>query len=351
MKKKSNIVEMDGTSMGSSSTSSTTSSSTPSTSTSTSGKGSITVSTSALKKPEVVAALDKLKKSKVPIQVVEENVETSESKMLEYLSEVKDSESGEISQPFTIGDKKYQMVRAITPKKEKVMGVYSFNEVDEKGNNKIYSVQEFEDTIAKKAITETGVVEPEGPETATLNPIEEKKENPSFAGYKHFIVNQKTGKARKFKTIEELAKAQMGEGEKYMGVREFKKFVDESLFGSGKRQSMTEVDDVSGNESDEEMNIKAKKLMSLISKRIPETVIKTIKTPIAQREVIAAFAEMIGVPRNGLAKLITGLKDIAKGGTNKPQPIDKGAEPTPAATEKPVAEGRIIKTIKVKDIK
>jgi hypothetical protein len=287
----------------------------------------------SLKKPKVQKAISDLEKDKVSIQVVEES--------LEYLSEVKDTESGKISQPFTIGDKKYQMVRAVTPTKEKVMGVYSFNDLNENGSNKIYSVEDFEKNIAKKAIMETGVVEPEGPEAVTLNPMEEK-ETPSFAGYKHFIVNPKTGKAKKFKSIEELAKAQMGEGEKYMGIREFKKFVDESLFGAGKRQSMTEVDDVSGGESDEEMNIKAKKLMDMISKRIPEAVIKTIKTPIAQREVIAAFAEMIGVPRNGLSKLITGLKDIAKTGTNNQ---------APANTQQPVSENRIIKTIKVKDIK
>ena len=56
-------------------------------------------------------------------------------------------------------------------------------------------------------------------------------------------------------------------------------------------------------ESDEEMSAKAKKLMQMIQTKIPSGIIKTIKTPVAQREVIAAFAEMIGVPRNGLSKL------------------------------------------------
>lgn len=339
MKKKSNIVEMDGTAGG------TSSSSVGSTSTTTATASKPTSSTTGKKHPTVYTKKIDLKNTMKNLGGVEADVV-----VLEYLSEVKDAESGEISQPFTIAGKKYQMVRAITPKKEKIMGVYSFDEMNEDGSNKIYNVEDFERNIAKKELMETGVQEPEGPEAATLNPVEEK-ENPSFAGYKHFIVNQKTGKARKFKSIEELAKAQMGEGEKYMGIREFKKFVDESLFGAGKRQSMTEVDDVSGSESDEEMNIKAKKLMDVIAKRVPAGVIKTIKTPIAQREVIAAFAEMIGVPRNGLNKLISGLKDIAKGGTNKPQPIEKGTEPTPANTEKPVAENRVIKTIKVKDIK
>jgi len=79
---------------------------------------------------------------------------------------------------------------------------------------------------------------------------------------------------------------------------------------------------------------------------------------VAQREVIAAFAEMIGVPRNGLSKLIAGLKDLAinnKAGTasnpaktaQTPQPATQGTQATGA-----IQEGKkIIQTIKVKDIK
>jgi hypothetical protein len=339
MKKKSNIVEMDagtvGGEMGSTSTSTTTANKPTS---STSGKKHPTVH---VKKADLKKTMDNLKGVEADVVV------------LEYLSEVKDTESGNISQPFTIGDKKYQMVRAVTPTKEKVMGVYSFNEVNEDGSNKIYNVEDFEKNIAQKAIMETGVVEPEGPEAVTLNPMQEKeKENPSFAGYKHFIVNSKTGKARKFKSIEELAKAQMGEGEKYMGIKEFKRFVDEALFGAGKKKSITELDDnVDNPELDEKMRVEAKKLMDLMVKKIPEGVFKKIKIPQARREVIAAFAELIGVPRNGLSQLISGLKDLAKGDASKPQPIEKGTEPTPASTQQPVAENRIIKTIKVKDIK
>jgi hypothetical protein len=73
----------------------------------------------------------------------------------------------------------------------------------------------------------------------------------------------------------------------------------------------------------------------MIGKKIPSNIISTIKTPVARREVIAAFAEMIGVPRTGLANLISGLKDIA---TNK----------TPQQQQQPVTENKIIK---VKDIR
>jgi hypothetical protein len=307
MKKKNKISEM----VSYKDTSKTTSSVQNSTSSSSGNKGGVTVNADALKNQEVVKAIDDLEKSKIPIQVVEET--------LEYLSEVKDIKSGNLSKPFTINGKKYQMVRAITPKKEKVMGVYSFNEVDDRGLNKIYGIKEFEKNIAQKFLKENIPHNDEG--INDVNPTGSSDQNkndkaPNFEGYKHFIVNNKTGKARKFKSIEELAKAKMDENEKYMSVKEFRKYVDEALFGSGKKNIVSEVG-LSGGETDEDMNVKAQKLMKMIQKRIPEGIIDQIKTnKIAQREVIAAFAEMIGVPRNGLSQLITGLKQLSRSKTN-----------------------------------
>lgn len=245
---------------------------------------------------------------------------------LEYLSEVMDSETGEISKPFTINGKNYQMVRAITPDRKKVMGVYCMNEMNEDGTNKIYEVGEFEEAIANKHLKKENTTESET--------------KPNFEGYKHFIVNKKTGKARKFKSIEELAKAQMGEGEKYMGVKEFKKFVDEALFGAGKKSIVREEDTNDMGEGDEAgMQIKAKKLIDLIQKKIPSQTIQSIKSnKLAQREVIATFAEMIGVPRNGLSQLVGAIKDLAKPGQQQGQ-------------EAPVNESKKLKIIKKKDIK
>jgi hypothetical protein len=99
-----------------------------------------------------------------------------------------------------------------------------------------------------------------------------------------------------------------------------------------------------GEESDEEMNIKAKKLMTMISKRIPSAIIDTIKkNKIAQREVIAAFAELIGVPRTGLGNLVSGIKDLAN---------TAGQQASPEQNSAPISENRkVVKTIKIKDIK
>jgi hypothetical protein len=137
--------------------------------------------------------------------------------------------------------------------------------------------------------------------------------------------------------------------EEYMGVGKFKKHMNEKLFGSKKRniEPLNEVTPT-GEESDEEMNIKAKKLMDMIGKRIPTNIIKTITTPVAQREVIAAFAELIGVPRNGLNKLIMGLKVLAKQETT---PVAESKVITKNELTESLKKHKIIKTIKIKDIK
>jgi len=250
---------------------------------------------------------------------------------LKYLSNVVDNKTGEISQPFTIGDKKYQMVRGITPDKNVMLGVYCFDDVDDNGENIIHPSDYFEKTIAlpmKEMLEKESMYSEKSSDSETTLGLSE---------YKHYIVNEKTGKFRKFKTIEELAKANMMDEERYMNIKEFKKYFEGKVFGS-KKQVMFEVTPTGG-ENDEEMNAKAKKLMQIIQKRIPSNIIDTIKTPVAQREVIAAFAEMIGVPRNGLSKLISGLKDIA---------IGQGKQPEPTQPQQGLTENK--KIIKVKDI-
>lgn len=229
-----------------------------------------------------------------------EVIESKNPDSIKYLSNVIDKNTGEISKPFTISDKKYQMVRGQKPSGEVVMGVYCFDDMGENGENVIHPIEYFEENIAKpmKEITSKNIKN------------DNSKKSLGLGEFKHYIVNEKTGKFRKFKTIEELAKANMGEDEKYMTIREFKKFFESRVFGS--KKSIVSETNPTGEETDEEMNIKAKKLMDMIKKRVPSNIIDTIRTPVARREVIAAFAEMIGVPRTGLAELIRGLKDLSK---------------------------------------
>jgi len=326
--------------VGQTSTSTTTASSSP---IGGANKKSINIKKKDLTDPTVQNYISKTKDANV--NILDESPESDKPTKLQYLSNVRDAKDG-ISKPFTIGQKRYQMVRVLTPTNEKSLGVYSLDETDDDGENIIYDAKMFEESIAKKAIAEEGVVEPEAPEVATLNPDKLEEERPSFAGYRHFIVNNKTGKARKFKTIEELAKAQMGDDEQYMGMRGFKKYVDEALFGQSKKRNVTEVDAVQASTTvpidnvggETELQAKAQVLMDLIKRRIPDSIIKTIVNPEAKREVIAAFAELIGVPRNQLAALVASVKAIAK------QPTPTQATTTQTTTQSAqVSETKITK--------
>jgi hypothetical protein len=291
-------------------------------------KTTVTLKKQDLANPSIQKSIQGLGQN-VNVTVVDEMIEPQDAATIKYLSNVKDPESGQIAQPFNISDKKYQMVRGVTPNKNIVLGVYCFDELNEDGSNMIYPVDEFENKIAKP------MLEMEKLTTESENKSSEP-ESLNLGEYKHFVVNEKNGKFKKFKTIPELAATTMLEDERYMGLHEFKKFFENRVFGAPRRKELTEVG-LTGQETEEEMTIKAQKLMGLIQKRIPSNIIDSLKTnKIAQREVIAAFAELIGVPRNGLTGLVQGIKDLAK----------TGAQPQQAVTE-----NRIVKTIKKKDIK
>jgi hypothetical protein len=218
---------------------------------------------------------------------------------LTYLSNIKD-EAGGISKPFTINGKNYQMVRAMTPTREKVNGVYCIDEVDEAGENIIHPIDYFEKTIAVRQ--EPTQIQEEATET---KPSE--LQSPKLGEYKYFFVNKTTGKVRKFKTSEEVAKATMRDDETFMSLTEFKKFVQSAIFGSKKKEDLNE------DQTPEELNKKAKVLMDMMSKKIPKSIIDTIKTnKLAQKEVILNFAEFIGVPANLLPELIGDMKNLVK---------------------------------------
>lgn len=306
-----------------------------------------------LSDPSLQQNLSKLKNPSVT--VVDESNELKPNR-LKYLSEVKDSKTGNISKPFTIKNKNYQMVRAIGEDKKPIMGVYSLDERNENGENIIYGIDEFEKMIGGRegmSVKNEDVIDEPADE---VNPNSKADEmgGPSFAGYKHYIVNRKSGKARKFKNVEELAKANMTEEEEYMGIKGFKKYVDEVLFGGNKKQ-VKEIDAQGNNTQvtdtqtqvtntqtsagqgtspiEQKMQASAEKLMELIKTKIPNDVVHQITTNhIAQREVILAFAEMVGVPNTEINKIILGIKGMGKNTTG-------------AVSE------NVVRLIKVKDLK
>jgi len=129
MKNKNKIKEEDvtkgsdgtGDSPSTDDTSSTTDTSSPSKSISAkpSPEGTLYFSGAEMNKTKVKKAIEKAKQDKMDVKIVNES-EMNTPMKLEYLSEIKDFETGEVSKPFTIADKKYQMVRAMTPDRKRL---------------------------------------------------------------------------------------------------------------------------------------------------------------------------------------------------------------------------------------
>jgi len=183
-------------------------------------------------KNELASTVDALKGKKVDIQVTpdslfneEENVdaviEPQDQATIKYLSNVVDDKTGKISQPFAIGDKNYRMVRGVKPNKEVVLSVMCLEDKN------IYEVEHFEKEVA---LPMKEMLEKENTQHVAKDDIDEIKEM-GLSEYKHYVVNEKSNSFKKFKTIQELVKNGLSEEEKYMNLREFKKFYEGKVFG------------------------------------------------------------------------------------------------------------------------
>lgn len=151
----------------------------------------------------------------------EEKIKPQDKATIKYLSNIRDSKTNEISKPFSINGKNYQMVRGQLPTKEVVMGVYCHDDLNENGENIIHSVDDFDRDIA------TPIKEME---------IEGSRED-NYEGYNHYFVIKKSNNIRKFKNIKELVSQHKLDEEDYMGVKEFKQYMSERLFGSRKKKT------------------------------------------------------------------------------------------------------------------
>lgn len=257
-----------------------------------------------------------------------------------YLSEVKDDKTGEISKPFTINGKQYQVVRAMSPERKPVMGVYSLDERDEEGKNIIYDLKEFENNIAKKHLNEEPAKEAQIPQDTSDG--SDKNLN-FFKGHKHFIVNDKTGRVKKFKNIEEIANYKMEEGDKYMPIQKFRKYLDETLFGS---RAIKEEPQTGAVKPEEPQAVTH--LFNLIDNALPKDVYQNIKqNPVAQSAAITGWIDRIGVPQTQVNNLVNYLRGAVK---QAPQQTTTTTVSAPASA--PVTESKnVIKTLKVNDLK
>lgn len=283
-------------------------------------------------------------------------IQPQDQATLKYLSNVIDNNTGEISKPFIISGKKYQMVRAITPDKNIMLGVYCFDDFDGDGNNLIHPSDHFEKTIAlpmKEKLEKNDVmIEDEYDFSASEREFHDKESLINYLnlsdigpGYKHFFVNITNGDvSAKFRTTKEMIKSgiKLGPNEDYMDLKTLKKFRFGEYFKNDIKEEQTDNNrDVSKLKSD------VKKLATLIKNKFSGYLSKLDK-PIEQAQFLSAMAGEIGVPLSKLSSIINTYKDIAK---NEEQPNVTMEVKVIKKQELEEAFKRRTKIIKVKDIR
>ncbi len=309
-------------------------------------------------------------------------IEPKDKETIKYLSNVKDAKTGEISKPFTIADKKYQMVRGVTPSKEVVLAVYCHDEVDENGLNIIHPADHFEEKIAKPFFarvpqpndlpadnidTTDKELAPALAETDYDYAGEEKHHDDKeklmdylnlvgLEGYKHFFVNIKTGEiVAKFKTTKEMAKSgvKLGPDEDYMDINTLKRYRFGDYFRAGVNEEAA-VNPEDANTDVSKLQSDVKKLTSMIKNKFSMYLAKLDK-PIEQAQFLTAMAAQIGVPLNKLSSIIASYKDISRDGQMDKVNMTGLKAERKVMTKNELAESisgkKVIKTIKVKDIK
>lgn len=295
----------------------------------------------------------------VNVNVVDENavIEPQDQATIKYLSNVKDANTGEISKPFTIGDKRYQMVRGMDPSKKVVMAVYCFDDMNDAGENIIHSLEEFETKVAKPMLeAEKTPIEEEGYDFARAEREYQDKEDfidylnlRDLEGFKHFFVNIKTGDVTgKFHTTKEMMKSgqKLGPDEDYMDARTLKKF----RFGDYFKSDVNEVDNNTDSTNVNKLQADVKKLSKLIKDKFSVALSKLDK-PIEQVQFLQAMANEIGVPMNKLSTLLASFKDIATTGQEEQPALAESRKITKAQLLESLKREQVIKTIKAKDIK
>lgn len=322
-----------------------------------------------------------------PMSTMEEDAEVDaviqpqDKATIKYLSNVIDNNTNEVSKPFTIDGKKYQMVHGLTPERQKVLAVFCHNDVDDEGNNVIHAVDHFEKTIAMPMMEKMKMGEKKKEEP-------KEKEELNLGHYKFFIVNEKTGKFRKLKTLEELAKDTLDKDEKFMGLKQFKKYFENKVFGSPKKtvkkENILEAEAQPAAPSnsavpaelqdDATILVKAKRLVKAMD-TIPYVkkaldYLSTSKNYKEKTQALNAFLEKINISPNDVPKYLRTVKAVGAGekqadasaatGTAQTPPPENQLAPAGQAesiiiTKAQLAESlknpKIIKTIKVKDLK
>lgn len=333
-------------------------------------------STNAIGKDDVVKIVPDNQKKPVTggLPMTEETeaiIEPQDPETIKYLSNVKDDKTGEISKPFNLGGKNYQMIRGTLPSNDVVLAVYCHDDVNEAGENIIHAMDYFEENIAKpfkdnlESNSQISVDETEGQEITNSEKINTDNDNfidflnlTDLNGYKHFFVNIKTGNVvAKFKTTREMIKSgiKLGPEEDYMDAKSLKRFRFSNYFKNNMNEESTA--DVTTGTNVPKLQADVAKLVDQIKKRFSVYLSKLDK-PIEQAQFLTTMAQEIGVPLNKLSTIIQQFRDIADTTQQTASTIGAPANfanenkvITKDALIESVLKKNVIKTIKVKDIK
>jgi len=286
--------------------------------------------TNAIDKDDVVKIVDdKPLTSTIAETDVDAVIEPQDTETIKYLSNMKDMYTGEVSRPFTINDKQYQMVRGITPSKEVVPAVYCLDE-----DSYDYASAEREYHNKEELMDYLNLAD--------------------LVGFKHFFVNLDSGDVvGKFKNTVDMVKSgiKLGDREDYMTVKALKRFrLGEYFKNSDNEINEDELSDAADSTNLGKLKSDVKKLTNLIKTKF-SIYLNKLDKPIEQAQFLTSMAQEIGVPLNKLSSIINTFKEISK---DDVIPVSESK----IIKKKDLMESiensikpKVIKTIKIKDIK
>ena len=109
-------------------------------------------------------------------------IEPQDQATIKYLSNVRDPETNEVSKPFTIADKNYQLIRGIDASNEVVNAVMCIDD------NMIHTYEDFERDIA---LPMKERLDMQGADIQSSPDVQESSDD-TYEGYKHYLVNKQT---------------------------------------------------------------------------------------------------------------------------------------------------------------
>jgi len=271
-------------------------------------------------------------------------IEPQDQATIKYLSNVIDKQSGEVSKPFTIDNKKYKMVRGQHPTKGVVVGVYCCDELNEDGDNIIHLSEYFEESVIKPIMERDGIQKPIDEEH-----LSDDNNNEDLMGHfnlddlgkgRLFFIEKGTGKViASFRDIKELATygVKLGDNEKLVNRKQLKAIrfsskIKEQLSTHGLDEAI-DTDKLQGD---------VKLLFDRMINKFGNFFSKLDKD-VEKATFLTKVAELLKIDSTKLTPLVNKFKGIANSS-------DDNATPD-VSSEINESKRNVIKTIKIKDLK